>query len=643
MKSASGFPHAAQSGMTNRKPASRNWNWLFGLLLTAAVLAAYLPALRGGFIWDDDLHVTNNPTLRDWTGLKDIWFEVGKTLQYYPLVHSSFWLEYHLWGLNPIGYHLVNVLLHALAAMLLYRLLTRLRLPGAWLAAAIFALHPVCVESVAWISERKNVLSTVFYLAAALAYLRYTQRSEVRPPSSALRPPPSGAYWLALLLFVAALLSKTVACSLPAALLLVVWWKRGSLTWRDVGPLLPFFVAGVALGLNTVSLEKHQVGALGAEWSLTFWERCLVAGRALWFYAEKLVWPANLTFSYPRWEISPAVWWQWCFPVAALGVVAALWFLRHRLGRGPLVAVLCFAGTLFPALGFFDVYPFRYSFVADHFQYLASLGLLALAGAGIHSACGWLARGKRFVPPAVCGVLLPTLGVLTWRQCGMYADMETLWRTTIARNPRCSMAYNNLGHWFFEGKRLAEAVRYFRQAVELQPDNGEAHNNLGTALLQQGQVDEAIGHFARALAIIPNDGAIHGNLGNALAQQGRMVEALRHYEKALSLEPANPLCANNLAWLLATGPVAGVRDGARAVELGERAVALSGGKNPLLIGTLAAAYAEAGRFAEAVVTGEKARALAHAAGNRDLVEKNEKLLELYRLGRSYHETTGSTR
>ncbi|HEX4342912.1 MAG TPA: O-GlcNAc transferase, partial [Verrucomicrobiae bacterium] len=329
------------------------------MLLVVATFIAYQPMWHAGFIWDDDAYVTNNQTLHDLNGLKQIWLEPKATPQYYPLVYTTFWLEYHTWKLNPLGYHVVNVLLHALGSLLLWRVLKRLALPGAWLAAAIFALHPVNVESVAWVTERKNVLSAVLFFAAALAYLRFDGLAESKKRL--------WTWWCAaLLLFIGALLSKTVACSLPAALLLVCWWKKGRVTMADVLPLIPFFIMGLGLGLHTAWLEKHHVGASGAEWSLSFIERCLIAGRALWFYAGKLVWPSQLTFIYPRWQIGTGVWWQWLFPLAVLAVVVTLWRARKRLGRGPLVAVLFFAGTLLPALGFFDLYPMRYSFVADH-------------------------------------------------------------------------------------------------------------------------------------------------------------------------------------------------------------------------------------------------------------------------------------
>ncbi|MFZ5830616.1 MAG: O-GlcNAc transferase, partial [Planctomycetota bacterium] len=378
--------------------------------------AAYIPAIRGGFIWDDDAYVVHNQTLRSLDGLRRIWFEPMSIPQYYPLVHTSFWVEYQAWGLWPAGYHAVNVALHSLTSLMLYVVLRRLALPGAWLASALFAIHPVHVESVAWITERKNVLSGLFYVLSFLAYLRFLDARKTGARAT------WSWYLAACLLFIGAMLSKTVACSLPAAILLVHWWKQGRIGWRELAPTLPLFAVGLSLGLTTAYLERVHVGASGDEFHWTFLERCLIAGRALWFYAAKLLVPVRLTFFYPRWKIDATNPVQWAYPIGAMALVAALWFARHRLGRGPLVAVLFFGGTLFPALGFINVYPMRYSFVADHFQYLASIGILALFAAAISTAAFSAGTGGRSVmhgrkPLAAvgCALLLLAMGVQTWR------------------------------------------------------------------------------------------------------------------------------------------------------------------------------------------------------------------------------------
>ena len=345
------------------------------LLIFLASMIAYLPAMGGGFIWDDNDYVTENPTLRDVAGLREIWLDPSATPQYYPLVHSSFWIEYQLWGLNPTGYHVVNVLIHILNALLLWRVLTRFSVPVAWFAALVFAIHPVHVESVAWITERKNVLSGFFYLSAVLCFLNFDDFTKLHVQEARRR---YGWYVAAHVCFIAALFSKTVASTLPAALLVMIWWKRGKITLRNIVALLPMFAIGVFMGLFTVRLEKEQVGAQGIDWELSLIERLLIAGRAIWFYAGKLVWPFELIFTYPRWNIDHNQAWQYVFPAGVLAVLVGLWMTRNRIGRGPLAAVCFFCGTLFPALGFFDVYPMIFSFVADHFQYMASIGVIVL-------------------------------------------------------------------------------------------------------------------------------------------------------------------------------------------------------------------------------------------------------------------------
>jgi tetratricopeptide (TPR) repeat protein len=498
-------------------------------------LVAYVPAMGGGFIWDDDAYLTKNQVVKSEHGLWQIWSDPMSGPQYYPLVFTTFWAEYQLWGLKPLGYHVTNVLLHAVNAILLWQVLRRLAVPGAWLAAAVFVVHPVYVESVAWVTERKNVLSGLFYLAAALAYFRFSPPEPDQSPQAARW----GSYAAAVLLFLAALLSKTVTCSLPAALLLVLWWKRGRVGRRDLLALAPMFVLGVAFALLTIWVER-QHGAVGGTWARSPVERVLVAGRALWFYVGKLAWPADLTFMYPRWTIDPRVWWQYVFPLAALVTAAVLWALRNRTGRGPLVAYLFFAGTLLPALGFFNMYMMRYSFVADHLQYLPSIGLIALAAAGaVTLSRYWKIEGTAVGIGAAAAVVL-TLGTLTWLQGRVYKDEEVLWTDTIAKNPDCWMAYNNLGSVYGRQGRFDKAMSCYLDSLGLEPDHAEAHNNVGLILAERGDLENAVFHFNEALRNDPRLVQTHFNLGVVLARLGRLAEAEPHFVEALSLDPDMP-------------------------------------------------------------------------------------------------------
>jgi protein O-mannosyl-transferase len=517
-----------------------------GSAIALMVLLAYVPALRGGYIWDDDFYVTQNSTLRTTEGLWRIWTQTDANVQYYPLVFTSFWLEYRGWKLNPFGYHLVNVVLHILNALLIWRILRQLGVHGAWLAAAFFAVHPVHVESVAWITERKNVLSGFFYLGALSVYLRFAGSRTGADSGSVGRAGgrPWGLYASAVFLFLCALLSKTVTASLPAALLVILWWKRGRLTKRDVLPLVPLFVLGALLGSMTAWLEKFQVSS-GQDWGLSAVERLLVAGRAIWFYLSKILLPVQLTFSYPRWSIDDTVWWQYLYPVAAGATMIILYLQRKRLGRGPLAVALYFAITLAPALGFLDFFPMRYSFVADHFQYLASIGPILLVSATLVTAGGNFAplAGRPCASPArpasivLGGSLLVALVFLTWNQSTIYRSMETLWRDTIAKNPGSWLAYNNLGLVHYHRGELEQALPYFRKAVELNPDHAEAQNNLGLVHYDRGELERALPYFQEAVRIKPDFAKAHYNLALALFGLGRQGEGYSHFTTALRLAP----------------------------------------------------------------------------------------------------------
>jgi tetratricopeptide (TPR) repeat protein len=522
-------------------------------LVFCATLLAYLPALAGGFIWNDSDYVTA-PALRTVGGLFRIWTEVGATQQYYPLLHSAFWAQYQLWGGHALGYHLVTVLFHALSAVLFALVLRRLLqgptgashpLAGAeWLAALIFALHPVHVESVAWISEQKNTLSTALYLASALAYLGFDEDRR------------AGSYALALALFISSLLCKTVTATLPAALLVVFWWRRGRIEWRrDVLPLVPWIALGAAVGLFSSWVERRYVGAQGADFDISAAARVLVAGRAVWVYAAHLAWPFGLNFLYPRWAVDTSAIWQWLFPLGVAAAGGALWAVRGR-SRGPLAAFLLFVGSLFPALGFVNLYGARYSWVWDHWQYMPDLGPIALAAVGL--AAAWraapLARGLGAVPVAALALFL---GFLTWEHCRMFHDDETLYRVTLSRNPTSWLAHNNLGTFLAARPgREAEAASHLAEAVRIEPSLATSHYNLASVLARMpGRSAEAIAEFGEALRLMPDYGDAHSNLGIVLARTpGRLDDAVAQYEEALRFEPGSAQTHNNLANALARMP-----------------------------------------------------------------------------------------
>jgi Flp pilus assembly protein TadD len=629
------------------------------LLLVAMTLTVYVPAMQGGFVWDDDAYVTQNPLLTAPDGLKHIWFSTHTQSQYFPLVYTTLRFERALWGLNPIGYHVVNVLLHGMNALLVWAVLRRLALPGAWLAAAIWAVHPVNVESVAWITELKNTQSTLFYLLALLAWMKFAAEETER----AWR-----FYALALLLYALALFSKTIACTLPAAMLLVLWARNEPIGWRRCVQVAPFVIVGLAMGLLSVWWEAHLGNYRELNYTFRFSERLLIATRALWFYAAKVVWPTRLAFSYARWEINSRDPWQYAWLIGCLAVAWLLWWRRSAWGRAPVAAIAFFVASLSPLLGFIPLYTFRYTFVADHYQYVASIGLIILFTViAVRRTVAWqVARNTR---RALSFSVLLVLGTLTWRQAGAYRDAETLWRDTLTKNPDSFMAnnnlggilllrgelepatalferanrsepdfadgYNNLGLVRHRQGRLDEADSFFREALGRDRYFVDAHNNLGILLAQQGRSSEALEHFQEAVRFRPSFAKAHQNLGLTLEGLGRTNEAVGEYRETLRLTPDARDVEGRLAWILATDPDPGVRNGAEAVRLSEAANAATGGRDPRALDVLAAAYAEAGRFDDAVRAATRALDLAGASASAEARHGAERRLALYRAGRPF--------
>jgi Flp pilus assembly protein TadD len=563
--------------------------WVAAAALAGLTLAAHAPALPAGFVWDDDAYVTENAVLADAAGLARIWLEPGATPQYYPLTFTTLWLEHAAWGTAPLGYHVVNLLLHALAAILLWRLLERLEVPGAWAAAALFAVHPITVESVAWVAEVKNVQSMVLALASLLAYLRFARPDDGHPRGG------HGWYAASLALFAASLLSKPAAVALPLVVLLLAWWRRGRLGRRDLTAVAPMLAMAAAMSAMTIWAETAVSGARGWAFDLELAERVLVAGRGVWFYAAKLAWPSPLVSIYPRWDVESAAWWWWAWPAAAAAALAALWLGRRRLGRGPLAAVATFVLLLAPTLGLVDVGYHLNSFVADHFAYHAAPALLALA------ATGWARftdrAGSRGLVPAARGALaavLAVLGVLSFNHARIFANEKTRCLDTLAKNPSAWLCHNNLGVVLAREGSPAEAVASYEAALRLRPRYAEAHSNLGVALMALGRHEEAIAQYQAALAIWPEYAAAHNNLGVALASTGDTEGAIRHYREALRIRPDDAEAHNNLGKAFSASG-----QGDLALEQYRKAVRLAPSRPEARV-DLGLALAAAGRRREAI-------------------------------------------
>jgi Flp pilus assembly protein TadD len=614
--------------------------------------------------------VQGNPLLKGTLDLGTVWFRTD-----FPLANVAFWAQWHLWGDHPAGYHIVNVLLHATSAVLLWRVLALLRIPGGWLAAVLFTVHPVCVASVAWISELKNTLSLPFYLLSLLLYLHADRETKARMedaghnlgehPFSILHPPSSLAYGLSIFVFLLALLSKTTTAMLPLVLLGCAWWHCARVTTRDWWRVCPLIVLALGFGFMSIWHQLHGAMAGGTAQPEGFWSRLAGAGMGLWFYLGKALLPINLSMIYPRWVINPATFAS-SLPLLLWGVLLGVcWWFRRSWGRHALFGLGCFTINLLPLLGFLDMYFLALSRVSDHFDYLPLTAIVGMVAAVL---C--LTPTTLYLRVAGGSVVL-ALALLSAQRAQVFATEEGLWRDTLAKNPVAWIAHANLGWILASEGRYDEAVTHLEASLHENPSNAQAHCNLGRVFSLQGKSAEAEKEFATALRLKPKDGSIRRSYASALVDEGKKdaaMKALREalqlkpeietriqlaallqqtgqfhdaaaeYRQALASQPDQIEALSNLAWLLATSSDQAARDGSEAVRLAERACKLTGFNQTQPVGVLAAAYAEAGRFSDAVSAAEKALELATKTGDTQSAATNRRLLGLYRAGRAYHES-----
>ncbi len=501
---------------------------LIGLALLAVV--CYLPTLQADFVWDDIIFTKAEP-VREFSGLWHIWFEptsLDPEVHYWPLTYSSFWLEHKLWGFAPAGYHATNIVLHLLNSLLLLLLLRRFALPGAWLAAAIFAVHPVHVEPVAWVMGRKDLLATLFTFTAFLVWLRFVE-------TACAGRPPWRLWSCALLLYVAALFSKSIAITLPVAFLIWHWWRQGRVHRHDVLRLLPFLLVGLIYAVADTVYHYVSMGPLSLEYS--FPERLLIACRALVFYVTKLVWPTELAVIYPIWDVGVVDPLGWLYVAGVVAVPAVLWCLRARLGRGPLAAVLFFVVTLSPVLCFVDQTYMQFSLVADRYQYLASASMIALFAFGVHRFCDALQGVRLLLVRAGLAVLLFVMVALTWRQVGVYNNPISLFSHVLALNPEAHGAHGNLAAGLMEAERYEEALAMSLAAIESWPEGPYMYDKAGAVLIALGRLEEAEKILREGTRHKPNHQDTLSLLANSLRLQTRYEEALAMSRVAIERRP----------------------------------------------------------------------------------------------------------
>ncbi|MBX7210818.1 MAG: tetratricopeptide repeat protein [Verrucomicrobiaceae bacterium] len=638
-------------------------------------------------LWDDtDWFKAMDLNLRGIAGLWRLWTVPDSIQQYYPVTATSFWADRHFWGGWTLPPHLENVLLHGGSSALFWLLLTRLRAGGAWIAAALFAVHPVMAESVAWMTERKNVLCTFFALAALLAHGAGSGWWE---PGLARRP--RVAWVLAFTLFVFALLAKISAAVLPGVVLVIGWWRHGHVRWRADGlRVLPWAAAVVPLVLLTSRLEQAQITGGDFAPPLAFLEKVLLAGQLPWFYLGKLAWPRDLCVLYDKWPLQIGAWWQWAGGGA---LILALALMLWRGWRGVTALTLLFLGALFPVLGFFDVNGMKYAWAADRWAYLPAMAFCAGAGELLHRIrSGQVRRGMSLAVLLACGWLC-------FHQAALYAGVDQFWQAAIAGSRAPWKARNDYSSQLLDENRAEEARSQLEAALKIQPDYVAAHVNLASALASLGRQNEALEHLDRALALRPENNAAtwynkavildrmgrtaeteaalrsaikqnpdffaaHNDLGNLLLLAGRQDEAMEQFQTLQRLRPgnANALTSignihflngrldlalasflaslredpgmvstlTNTAWILSTAGDDKLRDGQAAVAHALRAAELTKRQDASVLQVLATAHAEAGDFDHAVAVSGEALELARSQGNESLAASiiaNQRLFE----------------
>jgi Tfp pilus assembly protein PilF len=519
-------------------PDGRSWRRVsLIVLLVAAALTANLPALPGAFVWDDEVAIAKNPLVTGAASLPYIWFSADQP-DYWPVSYSTLWLEWRIWGAFPPAYRLVNMLCHALNVVLLYWLLSRLDVAAAWLAALIFAIHPVTIEAIDWIIQCKTLLATGFSLATVLLVLDAHQHGR------------RASYWAGLATFVLAMLSKTSAVSTPVVLLALFWWRNRSLARRDVLFTLPWFAIALALGAAGVWFQKFHAIAGEVVRDDGFLSRLLIAARAVWFYLSKALFPVRLSFVYPRWQLDVTAVSSYLPLIALLALFAFLVFYRHRW-PAPLAAAGSYVALLFPALGFSNIYFMKYSLVADHWQYQALPAVIALLVGGI----AWLlAAAPAFEKPAIglAAVCCGTLFIASFSRAAIFGggDNERLWRDTLAKNRSSHLAYSKLATLLAARGDWTQASGNFEKAVELDPADIQSRLDLGRTSYLSGKPAVAEVQFREVLRRQPKSVAALSNLALTLSAQGRTADAEATYRQALAIEPRNPGLLSALGALL---------------------------------------------------------------------------------------------
>jgi len=611
--------------MANQLPQERSpgSEGSFGLLRVAIIFAVtfwiYWPALHGDFVWDDGWYLATNPLMIDRDGLWKFWFHPGSWVEYYPIQETVQWLQWQLWGDATLGYHLTNVLLHILNALLVWRLLTKFRLKYAWLGGLIFAVHPVQVESVAYISELKNTLSLPFFLLAMCRWIDFEEHQRDKD------------YYVALVLFLTGMLCKITMAPFPAVMLLYAWWKRGRIQWIDFKRTVPFGIISVVLGLTTIwagdtyrafGHEQPEIIPMGG-----FLYRLDGVGLISTVYLARFFLPLDVMLVYPQWRVNPHALIEYVPWLIFGGGIYWLWKKRQNWGKHVLLGLGFFLLNLAPFLGFIPVSYMSFTWVMDHLLYLPIVGLIGLIIAGIGDFQRRFPTDRPYLMGAAM-IMIALMALESRAFANLFINEETLWSYVLQRNPHVWLAHHDLGCNLMAQKRYAEALPHFEKVVQMNPNFADGHYNLGIALgkldrteearqeyqkalqinpqdekayinlgdilFQEGRAEEAIQLYKHAVALIPNLALVHYNLGNALMHSGQLPEAIQELKTAVTLAPGLAQAHENLGAALA-------QSGDISAAIGQFQMAIQ--INPYYVvahSNLGLAYAQTGRIPEAM-------------------------------------------
>jgi tetratricopeptide (TPR) repeat protein len=601
-------------------PPRTNRFWLtmgICICLAAVTWLVFGQTLWHDFVnYDDPRYVYENTKITDGLSISGIaWaFTHVHSMNWHPLTTISHMLDCQLYGLKAGGHHFTNVLLHTVAVMLVFLVLLQMT-DAFWrsaFVAAVFAIHPLRVESVAWIAERKDVLSGVFFMLTLLAYVHYVRLPRIR------------LYLVVVFVFACGLMSKPMLVTLPFVLLLLDYWPLDRIkgqVWKRVLEKIPLIALSAVSSIATFLAQKGAVGYTG---ELPILERINNAVVSYVLYIWQMLWPVNLAVFYPHPENRLPVW-EIISSLLLLICVTAVAITLRKQRPYLITGWLWYLGMLVPVIGLVQV---GWQGRADRYTYLPQIGLyIAVAWAVTDLTTLW--RHQRTILSAAALLTIVVLSWRAWVQTWYWRDSETLFKHALAVTTNNDVAENNLGIVYLRQGNVDEAISLLQAAVDLRPDNSPAHENLAKALLQKGRVADALTHYRKLLELQPDNIEVHNIVGTVLMQQRRIREGVEEWQKVLAIQPDNGNAMSNLAWVFATSPDDSLRDGAKAVQLASEAMRISGRRIPIIFRTLAAAYAETGEFSKAIQTAQQGVELANSQGNSELATELQGNIALY--------------